>query len=59
MNIIVAEKQRENLAKYFWDMSKIAFAVLVIGPFPNPRISSVGLIVGMIIGFLLLFRLSP
>jgi len=36
MKIIRTEKQRENLAKYFWDMSKVAFAVLVVGPFANP-----------------------
>jgi hypothetical protein len=37
MKIIRTEKQRENLAKYFWDMSKVAFAVLVAGPFAKPE----------------------
>jgi hypothetical protein len=54
MKIIRTDKQRENLAKYFWDMSKVAFAVLVVGPFARPEsFSSAGLIVGVIIGFLL------
>jgi hypothetical protein len=37
VKIIHTEKQRENLAKYFWDMSKVAFAVFVIGPFAKPE----------------------
>jgi hypothetical protein len=54
VKIIRTDKQRENLAKYFWDMSKVAFAVLVVGPFARPEsFSSAGLIVGVIIGFLL------
>lgn len=51
MKIIRTEKQRENLAKYFWDMSKVAFAVLVAGPFAKPEsFSPTGRVV---IGFLL------
>jgi hypothetical protein len=54
MKIIHTEKQKENLAKYFWDMSKIAFAVFVVGPFAKPEsLSSAGLLVGIAIGFLL------
>jgi hypothetical protein len=50
MKIIRTEKQRENLAKYFWDMSKVAFAVLVAGPFAKPEsFSSAGLLVGVVI----------
>ena len=57
MKIIRTEKQRENLAKYFWDMSKVAFAVLVAGPFAKPEsFSSAGLVVGVVIGFLLALR---
>src|SRR5262245_38172836 len=61
MKIIRTEKQRENLAKYFWDMSKVAFAVLVAGPFAKPEsFSSAGLLVGIAIGLLLaLWGLSP
>ena len=56
MNIIHTEKQRENLAKYFWDMSKVAFAVLVVGPFAKPEsFSAAGLLIGVAIGFLLAF----
>ena len=52
MKIIRTEKQRENLAKYFWDMSKVAFAVLVAGPFAKPEsFSSAGLLIGIAIGF--------
>jgi hypothetical protein len=47
VKIIRTEKQRENLAKYFWDMSKVAFAVLVVGPFAKPEsLSAAGLLVG-------------
>jgi hypothetical protein len=54
MKIIRTEKQRENLAKYFWDMSKVAFAVLVAGPFAKPEsFSSAGLLIGIAIGLLL------
>jgi len=54
MKIIRTDKQRENLAKYFWDMSKIAFAVFVAGPFAKPEsLSFTGLLVGFVIGFLL------
>ena len=54
MKIIRTEKQRENLAKFFWDMSKVAFTLLVIGPFATPGgIGSGGLLVGIVIGFLL------
>ena len=54
MKVIRTDKQKENLAKYFWDMSKVAFAVLVAGPFAKPEsFSSAGLLVGVVIGFLL------
>jgi hypothetical protein len=54
VKIIRTEKQRENLAKYFWDMSKVAFAVFVVGPFAKPEsLSASGLLVGIAIGFLL------
>ena len=54
MQIIRAEKQKDNLAKFFWDMAKVAFTLLVIGPFATPgSVSSAGLLIGIIIGFLL------
>ena len=36
MRIIRTEKQKDNLAKAFWDMGKVIFTVLVISPFANP-----------------------
>jgi hypothetical protein len=54
MRIIRTEKQKDNLAKFFWDMSKVAFTLLVIGPFATPGgVSSGGLLIGIVIGFLL------
>jgi hypothetical protein len=54
VKIIRTEKQRENLAKYFWDMSTVAFAVFVVGPFAKPEsLSAAGLLVGIAIGFIL------
>lgn len=54
MRIIGTEKQKDNLAKFFWDMVKVAFTLLVIGPFATPEsFSLAGLLVGIIIGFVL------
>ena len=36
MNIIKNNKQKDNLAKLFYDLSKIVFAILVIGQFAKP-----------------------
>lgn len=33
MRIIRTDKQKDNLAKYWWDLSKIMVAALVIAPF--------------------------
>ena len=57
----MSSKQRENLAKYGYDVSKIIGAILVIGPLTRAeQISGVGLILGvagsivfLAIGFLL------
>jgi hypothetical protein len=38
MKIIRTEKQRENLAKYFWDMSKVAFAVSLSALSQNQKV---------------------
>ena len=38
MRIISNEKQRDNIAKYLYDISKICFAVAVIGPFTEPEV---------------------
>jgi len=54
MRILRTEKQRENLAKFFWDMAKVAFTFFVITPLAQPQ--SYGLlrvIAGVAIGFIL------
>ena len=44
------------MAKFFWDMAKVAFTLLVIGPFAKPEsLSSAGLLVGIAIGLTLAF----
>lgn len=56
MKVIRTEKQKDNLAKFFWDMAKVAFTLLVIGPFAKPEsLSSAGLLTGIAIGFVLVF----
>lgn len=56
MKVIRTEKQKDNLAKFFWDMAKVAFTLLVIGPFAKPEsLSSAGFLVGIAIGFILAF----
>ena len=56
MRIIRTEKQKDNLAKFFWDMAKVAFTLLVIGPFAKPKsLSSGGLLVGIAKGLTLVF----
>ena len=51
MRIIRAEKQKDNLAKFFCDMAKVAFTLLVLGPFAKPESLNVfGLIAGTTIG---------
>jgi hypothetical protein len=54
MKILRTEKQKDNLAKFFWDMSKVTFTLLVVGPFARPEsFSSAGLLVGIAIGLIL------
>ena len=56
MKIIRTEKQKDNFAKFFWDMSKVTFTLLVIGPFAKPEsLSSAGLLVGIAIELTLAF----
>ena len=48
MRIIRTEKQKDNLAKYLYDISKILAAVAVIGPFVNPeKINKITFIFGI------------
>ena len=37
MRIIRTEKQKDNFAKYLYDISKIIFAVAVISPIAKPE----------------------
>jgi len=37
MRIIRTDKQKDNLAKYAWDMSKIMVTALAIAPFAKPE----------------------
>ncbi len=39
MRIIRTEKQKDNFAKYLYDISKISFAVAVIGPIAKPEVT--------------------
>lgn len=54
MQIIRTDKQKDNLAKFFWDMAKVALTLLVLGPFTKPQsLGSFGFLGGMAIGVLL------
>jgi hypothetical protein len=61
MRIIRTDKQKDNLAKYAWDLSKIAVTALAIAPFAKPeavdlRVVGVGLLSGILLilfGYLL------
>ncbi len=56
MQILRTERQKENLAKFFWDMAKIAFAVLVLTPLTKPEaVQRVSMAVGVIAGSVLAF----
>ena len=51
MRIINTDKQKDNLAKVFWDMGKVIFTVLVISPLARPSAISMGTIIaGVIVG---------
>lgn len=53
MRIIRTKQQKDNLAKYCWDLSKIAIAALGIAPLAKPetvdlRIAASGFLVGIL-----------
>ena len=53
MRIIHTKDQKDNLAKYCWDFSKIMITVLAIAPLAKPetidfRTVTIGLIVGVL-----------
>ena len=51
-------KRRENLAKAIYDLGKLAFAVLVLGPIINPEVFNAGIVLGGSIFTILLFVLA-
>lgn len=54
MRIIRTDTQKENLAKYCWDLSKIVVAALVIAPFAKPESVNPGaVIIGLLSGIML------
>jgi hypothetical protein len=54
VQIIRTEKQKDNLAKYAWDMSKIVVAALAIAPFARPEAVDVRVVGGGLLAGLLL-----
>jgi len=54
MRILRTEKQKDNLAKFFWDMAKVAFTLLVVSRLAAVEgFSLPGLIAGIAVGFVL------
>jgi len=55
MRIFQTEKQRENMAKFFWDMAKVALTFFVITPFAQPQTYGLARVfAGVVIGFTLI-----
>ena len=51
MRIIRNDKQKDNLAKVFWDMGKVLFTVMVISPFAKASVvSSMAILIGLLVG---------
>ena len=51
MRIIRNDKQKDNLAKVFWDMRKVLFAVMVISPFAKTsEVSLRAILIGLLVG---------
>ena len=42
MKIIRTEKQKDSMAKAFWDMGKVIFTVLVVSPLAKPEAMNFG-----------------
>ena len=54
MQVLRTEKQRENLAKFFWDMAKIAFTFFVVTPLTQAQSYGVSrVLAGLAVGFTL------
>jgi hypothetical protein len=54
VRVVRTEKQKDNLAKFFWDMAKVALTVFVFGQLARPQgITTLDLLSGTGIGFTL------
>ena len=54
VRVVRTEKQKDNLAKFFWDMAKVTLTVFVFGQLAKPEgITTVELLYGTGIGFTL------
>jgi hypothetical protein len=54
MQILRTEKQRDNLAKFFWDMAKVAFTFFVLAPLAQAQSYALTqVIAGLATGFTL------
>ena len=51
-------KRRENLAKAIYDIGKLVFAVLALGPIVTPGILNISIVKGGIIFTVLMFVLA-
>ncbi len=54
MKLLRSDKQKDNLAKFFWDLAKVAVTVMVVGPFAQPSglkpgDAALGVFVGMVL----------
>ncbi len=51
MRIIRNDKQKDSLAKVFWDMGKVLFTVMVISPFAkSSAVSFSTILIGFLVG---------
>ena len=61
MLLVMTEKQKTNLAKFFYDIAKIDFVALVVAQFANPSnlkywiliVGIIATIVPLLVGFIL------
>ena len=55
MPLIKTEKQKDNLAKFSYDMAKIIIAITVVGPIAKPESFHVALFAGGFVVTILFF----
>ena len=54
VRFVRTEKQKDNFAKFVWDMAKVALTLFGIGPFAKPEgVSLTRLLAGLTIGLAL------